>query len=509
MKTQELRSSFGHYRTIAVVGGQFGDEAKGKFVDVFAEENANIVARGTGGANAGHTISTNGIPTVLHLVPSGILHDKKGVTTVCGSGMVIDPRALMDELSALRKLGVTSTHFNVAHNASLVLPQHKVEEQLRERQAGRGKIGTTGRGIGPAYADKALRVGLTVNDLLDRHTFADKLRANLATKDAMIKGSDPALLREIADKSKIFGFHDDDFGSQFDIDEIVSAYLECGDFLEHAITDTDAFMRASRDNGKTRIVLEGAQGVLLSVEDGAHPFVTSSDSSLAGLTRGVGLRESDVDLTIVVAKAFYMTRVGSGPFPTELGGVKSDEFCNAPGSNRESEAMTDSRQLDLLNSPVEYSQGVGIRLAGEEYGATSGRPRRTGWLDLALLRYVLGRTGGNVMLALTKLDVLDDCKEIKLCNGYEYIGPDLRVGQRRLISGTQLSDAIVKSEVMRHCRPIYQTFDGWLQPTGDITEIDDLPDKLVSMIGAVELATKTKVALVSVGPNRDQTILLG
>ncbi|MEX1051869.1 MAG: adenylosuccinate synthetase [Patescibacteria group bacterium] len=498
MNQETIKKLLGPHKTVAVTGAQWGDEGKGKIVDLLSQE-AEIVARGTGGANAGHTILVGDEKLILHLVPSGIRRDNDGVTTICGNGMVVDPFALIKELKMLEEKGVSYNRLNLAYNASLIIPLHILTDQLRERQAGNGKIGTTGRGIGPAYTDKVARIGLIVNDMLNPDTFVEKLRKNTAEHMRRI-GSFP---KETVDelRTKLFPHLAQSDDEVFNFDAVVETYLGYGRELSPLIVDTDRLMWECV--GKRRILLEGAQGQLLSVESGTYPYVTSSDSSVAGLARGVGLKEGDIDYSIAVTKAFYMTRVGTGPFPTELGGSESDEWCNNPSVTRKEDE--DSRQDASVNSADEFVQGVGIRIAGNEYGSTTLRPRRVGWLDLPMLRYTQARTGG--VLALTLLDVLDGCEVIKLCTGYEYAGPDYRVGNQTYSAGVRIETPIMEETILRNCKPIYQEFPGWLQPIGHLTEQSQLPQELMTIIRFVEAQTDARVALVSVGPERDQTIL--
>lgn len=495
MIAKKLKTFLGRYQTVAIIGGQWGDEGKGKFVDLFAGW-ANIVARGTGGANAGHTIEADGQKHVLHLVPSGILHDKNGVTTVCGNGMAIDPRSLIEELDQL-----PHENFLLAHNATLVLPQHLLLDQLREKRAGKAKIGTTGRGIGPAYTDRVARIGLTANSLLDQQELRDKLKRNLEEKHQLLASWNQKELASVLGQSDQLGtFYS--LGKGFDLAAITAAYYQYGQRLKPFIADTDRMMQ--RRVEKSRILLEGAQAIHLGINTGTYPFVTSSDCSVHGLALGVGLRERDVDLTILVVKV-PMTRVGAGPFPTELGGIESEEYCNDSAASQRDEAGR--YPAADINSEISYEQGVAIRRIGNEYGATTGRPRRTGWLDLVLLRDAIQKSRPCV-LALTKLDVLDTCRVISVCIGYRYSGPNTRIGQVELVAGDCIQDAILEPEVLRHCQPLYKEFEGWQYPTSQIREVTEIPAQLKRLIDFIAQHTQTPVALISVGPDRDQTIFM-
>jgi adenylosuccinate synthase len=288
----------------------------------------------------------------------------------------------------------------------------------------------------------------------------------------------------------------------FSIDAIIERYCQYGKELDDLICDTDAFMRANA--GRRKILLEGAQGLMLSVDKGSYPFVTSSDCSAQGLTRGVGLSDCNLDLTLQIVKAFYMTRVGGGPFPTELGGEASAKHCGQEG-------MTEAVESQLypnasVNDDNELAQGVGFRKKGKSYGATTGRPRRTGWLDLPVLRYAVKDSGPN--LVLTKLDVLSECETIKICEAYIYEGPVYRYGCQTLKSGDRLEVAIPQSEVLEFCRPVYREFPGWMSDIRDARNVKDLPQKLARIIDYVATSTKSNPQILSVGPDREETIIL-
>ncbi len=505
MNQQLLEKLLGPHKVVAVMGGQWGDEGKGKIVDLFSGW-AQVVARGNGGANAGHTIQVDGKQLVLHLVPSGIKHDKDGVTNVCGSGMVIDPRALLEELAMLTREGVSYNHLQLSHNATLVLPQHVLLDRLREQKAGGGKIGTTGRGIGPAYADKVGRIALRVNDLLNPDIFVEKLKKATVEHSRLLKGFDPEAVEKLA--KELYPGLAGTGGEPFSFSYLIQSYLEMGKRLAPHIANSDFLMGVCKEGG-ARVLLEGAQGRLLGIEGGTYPHVTASDCSLAGLARGVGLRESDVEQSFVVAKAFYMTRVGAGQFPTEFGrttiGRQSEEWCNSGEVTRETER--ESFPDACVNSADEFAQGVAIRQAGNEYGATTGRPRRTGWLDLVLLKHVLNDTP-NAKLILTKLDVLDSCKTIKLATRHVYNGHDYRRANDLVRAGDALAEAVMDGAYLHYCHPEYEEYPGWLTPLGCLKVAEELPKELLTLIGRVEEFTKTKAAAISVGPERNQTIAL-
>ena len=404
-------------RVLAIVCSQWGDTGKGKLVDFFAQWAA-IIARGTGGANAGHTICLGDKEYVFHLVPSGILHSNK--VNIIGNGVALDPRTLLDELGILTAAGITYQNLRIALNAKLVLPQHLVMDRIRE--SGAGKIGTTGRGIGPAYEDHYRRLGLTVNDLLNPDAFASKFKANLCEKVQVLETYNQWSLMQILEHPHLKGFVSD---GTLDVNLIIEQYLAYGKQLKNMIDDTDALLRGQMHDPKIKMLLEGAQGNMLSIDYGTYPFVTASDCTVQGLAKGVGLTAADVDQTISIVKAFYMTRVGDGPVPTEMGGAKSAEWCATKGVNRNLEkdrfpsvsiADIESLATSKHDSENELKLGIAIRKLGKEYGATTGRPRRVGWLDLPLLRYssqIAGKHGKNI--ALTKIDVLNQCPLIRVC----------------------------------------------------------------------------------------------
>lgn len=479
-------------RTLAIVCTQWGDTGKGKFVDYFAEW-ADIIARGTGGANAGHTIVLNEKQYIFHLVPSGILYDAQGKINIIGNGTVIDPGVVIQELEILQATGLPYNHLRISGNAKLVLPQHIILDRVRESGAD-GKIGTTGRGIGPSYEDYYARLALTMNDLLNPDCFVAKLRRNLRDKVQFLRTVDPAVVREIMQHEHLGCgryYHSDYI---IDADAIVAQYLGYGQALRELIADTDHIVRSAF--GSKNILLEGAQGHLLSIDHGTYPFVTSSDCSIQGLAKGVGLSEKQVDLTLGIVKAFFMTRVGEGPFPTECGGVASATWCNTKGANRAVEL--EKFGTISVNDPDPLRQGIGIRMAAREYGATTGRPRRVGWLDLPLLRYAV-QTGIQGLI-LTKLDSLDGCEVIKLCTAYEYQGPDYQLGERTLRRGVRIDVAVPHSDVLQHCQPIYQEFPGWHAAA-------EQPRELMTVIEYLEAEVGKPAVILSVGPDRDQTIV--
>ncbi len=485
--------------TAAVICSQWGDTGKGKIVDLLADW-ADIIARGTGADNAGHTIWVNGKKYVMHLIPSGILRDGEGKTNIIGSGVAVNPRVVLEEMAMLSEAGLSYDHLMIALNAKLILPQHILLDRLRESKS--GKIGTTGRGVGPVYADHYARQGLIVNDMLNPESFRKKLVRNLKEKMVLFKEYDAAVIQELMHHEHLEKgqFFSDGIGI-FDVDAIVERYAEYGRLLRDLVSDTDTFIK--RVVGTKKILLEGAQGLMLSVDYGSYPYVTSSDCSDQGLAHGVGLKDGHIDLVLNIAKAFYMTRVGGGPFPTEIGGQASADWCAEAGVTKGVEK--DNYPFATVNSQQGFLQGIAIRMAGEEYGATTGRPRRTGWLDLPVMRYATRQCGENVIL--TKLDVLSGCETIKICGSYMYVGEPYNYGDETLESGNVLTVAIPFAEVMDHCEPVYVEYPGWCCDISGIREYDDLPEALKEIIAYIEQMAKVHVRIVSVGADRDATII--
>ena len=416
-----------------IVGAQWGDEGKGKIVDLLSED-VDIVARYQGGANAGHTVVIGKKEYVLHLIPSGIFH--KHVICVIGNGVVIDPVALMNEIAMVRSFGINiDRRLYISHNAHLIMPYHKLLDSIREQ--GTTKIGTTGRGIGPAYIDKYTRTGIRVVDLLDRTILREKLRTNIEEKNQ--------LLRQV-------------YGSKgLDVDAIIAEYVEFDKMIDPFVTDTSLFL-SDAIKKKKAILAEGAQGALLDIDHGTYPYVTSSNPTSGGACTGLGIPPTAIRNVIGIVKA-YSTRVGNGPFPTEL--------ANEAGER--------------------------LRTIGGEFGATTGRPRRCGWLDMVSLKYSI-RVNGIDSIALTKMDVLDDFDEIPVCIGY-----------RR--GGKQLSSFPTDVQTLEDIEPMYKIFRGWKEPIKEARAFRQLPPAARAYVKAIEELSGVRVAIVSVGPRRDQTII--
>jgi len=421
---------------VAVIGAQWGDEGKGKVVDLFSQ-NADIVVRFQGGNNAGHTLVVNGVKTVLHLVPSGALHPDK--FCVIGNGVVIDPEVLLGEIARLKEKGhlLDDSLLRISEEAHLIMPYHKAIDRARERLRGKGKIGTTGRGIGPAYEDKVARVGIRLIDLLEEDTFYEKLRANLEEKNIYLK----TVLKE-----KTMSFN-----------EIHDTYCAYRESLRGYVTNTGLFLERQIKAGK-KVLFEGAQGTLLDVDHGTYPFVTSSNTVIGEACTGTGVGPQNIHQVIGISKA-YTTRVGSGPFPTELKGP----------------------------------EGKKLAKDGDEFGATTGRPRRCGWFDAVGVRHA-ARINGITGLALTKLDVLTGFKKIKICTAYR-------------CEGEIYHDFSSSLRVMKNAKPVWEELDGWDAPLSSARKLADLPINAQRYIRRLEEILETKMVLASVGPSREQTIM--
>ena len=416
----------------ALVGTQWGDEGKGKITDVLAAK-ADVVARYQGGNNAGHTVVVGDKEYKLHLVPSGILYEDK--VCVIGNGVVVDPQVLCREIQCLRDGGIDTSNLFISDKAHLIMPYHRALDKLEEESRSE-RIGTTGRGIGPAYVDKYQRVGVRMMDLGSRESLAEALDNVLPGKNMILQ--------------KIYNH------PGFSKEDILDEYMGYAEEIRSLIADTSLLIDEARQQGKN-ILCEGAQGTLLDIDHGTYPFVTSSNPTAGGAAAGLGMGPNRIDQVIGVVKA-YCTRVGEGPFPTELKDQTGDL----------------------------------IRERGREYGTTTGRPRRCGWFDAVMLRYSV-RVNGLTGLALTLLDVLDAFNTIKVCTAYEY------KGERLEHFPTDLS-------VLKECRPIYSEVPGWQEDLSEIKSFHELPEKAREYLAFLSEQVGCPIQIVSVGPRRDQTI---
>lgn len=422
---------------VVVIGAQWGDEGKGKVVDIYTEYADNVV-RYQGGNNAGHTLVVGDEKVVLHLIPSGILHE--GKRCIIGNGVVLDPEVFIREITNLKAKGKMKDDavLCLSEGLHVIMPYHKRIDLAREAKSGDKKIGTTGRGIGPAYEDKIGRRGIRLCDLLDGEVFERKLREALEEKNFLLEN----FLGE----------------RPFTFAEIYEEYSGYAAVLRKYMADTGLLLHREVTAGKN-ILFEGAQGTLLDVDHGTYPYVTSSSTCAGGACTGSGVSPRKIDEIVGISKA-YVTRVGSGPFPTEL--------------------------LDAT--------GEKMRQAGNEFGSTTGRPRRCGWFDAVVLRYAV-RVNGLTGVAITKLDVLDDFETIKVCTGYRY-------------NGTVVDEIPSRLDIFAACEPVYEELPGWKCTIGTVKTFADLPPNAQNYVRRLEELIGCEIVMVSVGPRRDETITL-
>ncbi|MBT9537234.1 MAG: adenylosuccinate synthase [Nitrospirae bacterium] len=422
---------------VVIVGAQWGDEGKGKIVDVLTEK-ADAVARYQGGHNAGHTVVINNEKFVLHIIPSGILH--KGKACIIGNGVVVEPKSLIEEMDGLIKRGIdVGKNLFLSKSSHLIMPYHAAIEREQERLKGSKKIGTTGKGIGPAYVDKTARTGIRAGELLYPDVFKEKLKNNLVGINHLLK----ALYNAPA----------------FDLDAIYSEYMRYAERLSGHIADTDVIVNRMIDENKN-LLFEGAQGTLLDVDHGTYPYVTSSSAAAGGACTGLGVSPTKISSVIGIVKA-YTTRVGEGPFPTE----------------------------------IKDSLGEKIREKGGEYGATTGRPRRCGWLDMVALRYAV-RVNGFSGIVLTKLDILDGLEKIKICTAYRFEGKLYEEFPKEL-------------NILEKCEPVYEEVSGWKENTGGVKSFEKLPSTAQAYIKEIERRLNVKAMIISSGQKRDELIMRG
>lgn len=421
--------------SVVVMGTQWGDEGKGKIVDYLAEK-ADTVVRYQGGSNAGHTVVVDGEEFKLRLLPSGILY--KGKQCVVANGVVVDPEVMLQEMDSMTARGIDVSGIRLSNRAHVIMPYHKLIDELFEEARGDSKIGTTKRGIGPCYIDKNDRIGIRVCDLMDEAEFSQKLKTNIELKNKIIV--------------KVYG------KEPLDYESIRKEYLVYADRLRPYVVDTISLLNEQLKDGK-KIMFEGAQATMLDIDYGTYPYVTSSHPISGGVCVGAGIGPNKINTVVGVVKA-YCTRVGEGPFPTE--------------------------QLNEI--------GDKIRECGHEFGTVTGRPRRCGWLDACIVRYA-GYLSGIDYMAITRLDILDSFDEIKMCVGYKY-------------EGKLLNEVPASLKVLGAVEPVYETFAGWKTDISGIRKYEDLPENTRKYLERMSEVTGIKIGIVSVGPGRDQTIVV-
>lgn len=419
-----------------IVGAQWGDEGKGKICDLLAE-HMDMVVRYQGGDNAGHTVVTRQVSLKLHHIPSGILYPH--ITCVMGDGMVVNPKVLIQEMDSLEEMGISTKNLIISSNAHLIMPYHLILDREGEMRLGKSKIGTTKKGIGPAYADKTARIGIRVQDLLDIKIFREKVQSALQEKNAIL--------------TKVYDL------KPLEVEEIVSEYAAYAERLKDHIADTSLLINQALRKDKN-VLFEGAQGTLLDIDHGTYPFVTSSSATAGGACIGAGVGPTRINKVLGVVKA-YVTRVGSGPFPTEESGTI----------------------------------GEAMREVGQEYGTTTGRARRCGWLDAVILRYAI-RINNIDSLAITKLDVLSQFDKVKICLSYSYQG--------------KLYEEFPPHQTIFHkAEPVYEELEGWQADISNIREYQDLPEQARKYLKRIEELAGIPIEIVSVGSAREQTIVVG
>lgn len=422
--------------SIVVIGAQWGDEGKGKIIDILSRD-ADYVVRYQGGNNAGHTVVVGEEVLILHLIPSGILH--KGKICIIGNGVVIDPEALLSEIAYLKRRNIDiNNNLRISNEAHVIFPYHKVLDKLREEKFRKTKIGTTGKGIGPCYTDKFSRNGIRIADLLNKKIFKEKLECNLEEKNAIF--------------SKVYKY------KTFPFKKIYEQYLEYGKIIKPYVCNCSLVLNEALKANKN-ILFEGAQGTLLDIDHGTYPFVTSSNSTAGGACVGSGIGPAKIDKTIGIVKA-YTTRVGEGPFPTEF-------------------------SAQLMNN---------IRSRGKEFGATTGRPRRCGWFDAVVVKHAVAVNGLD-SIVVTKLDVLDMLPRIKIAVGYKY-------------RGKIYDDFPSDIEILWKAKPIYEELPGWLEDTTRIKKFSKLPSRARKYLSRLQQLVKTKIEIVSIGSERNQTLFV-
>lgn len=420
--------------SVAIIGCQWGDEGKGRIVDLLSNRS-DVVVRFQGGDNAGHTVVRGNDEFKLHLIPSGILYPD--VICVIGNGVVLNPEVLIKELDDLEGRGICTDNLRISSNAHLVMPYHIILDKAGEHRLGRSKIGTTHKGIGPVYADKALRMGIRAQDLKDLKIFKAKLEESLKLNNKIME--------------KIYGL------DPLDMNEVFDKYRQYGNRIKKYIVDTTSLISEALDNNK-KVMFEGAQGTMLDIDHGTYPYVTSSSTIAGGVCVGAGIGPGRLDEILGVAKA-YTTRVGSGPFPTE-----------------------ESSKI-----------GDWLREKGYEYGTTTGRPRRCGWIDTVILKYSI-MINSMDSIALTKLDILSGLKKLKICTGYKY-------------KGKVYNNMPCHQTILHKCTPVYEECQGWSEDISGIKNFEDLPRQARDYIKIIENITKVSVSMISVGAERSKIIM--
>lgn len=420
--------------SVAIIGCQWGDEGKGRVVDLLSNR-VDMVVRFQGGDNAGHTVVKGNDEFKLHLIPSGILYPD--VICVIGNGVVLNPEVLIKELDDLESKGISTNNLRISSNAHLIMPYHIILDKAGEHRLGKSKIGTTHKGIGPVYADKALRMGIRVQDLQDLKIFKTKLEESLKLNNKIME--------------KIYGL------DPLDMDEVFDKYRQYGNRIKKYIVNTTSLISEALDNNK-KVMFEGAQGTMLDIDHGTYPYVTSSSTIAGGVCVGAGIGPSRLDEILGVVKA-YTTRVGSGPFPTE-----------------ESSKIGDY-----------------LREKGYEYGTTTGRPRRCGWIDTVILKYSIMLNSVD-SIALTKLDILSGLKKVKICTSYKY-------------NGKVYHHMPCHQTILHKCTPVYEEYQGWSEDISGIKNFEDLPRQARDYIGNIEEIVKVTVSMVSVGAERSKIIM--
>ncbi len=421
--------------SVIIVGTQWGDEGKGKIVDYLANK-AQYVVRSQGGSNAGHTVVVDNIKYKLRLLPSGILHKDK--VCIIGNGVVIEPKVFLSEIDGLIEKKVNMSNLKISNRAHVLMPYHKILDELQEEDFGENKLGTTKNGIGPCYMDKASRLGIRIVDLMNKETFAKKLKFNVELKNKLLK--------------KLYNHEGINY------EELLKEYLEYADRLRPYVADTTTILNKAIKE-KKNILFEGAQATMLDLDHGTYPFVTSSYPAAGGACTGSGVGPRKIDNVIGVVKA-YSTRVGEGPFPSEL--------------------------FDDI--------GQFIRDKGGEYGTVTGRARRCGWLDACVIKYA-SYINGLDSVAITRLDILDELDKLKICVAYKY-------------NGEILEDYPADLDILSKVEPVYEEFDGWKTSTANIREYDKLPENAKKYLKRLSEVIDTEISIVSVGAGRDETIII-